>query len=619
MPRRGRAREYEEEDSMYEVERDMYPRRGRDERRFEEDIRYKRRGPEMTPTEKLERMHLQPQRGPEIVREIHEYPRELTPAPMPPMPPRREPEDFGLPPRERLRGFERDEGPARRGRPRPRELDMEEKVVFREESDGNVTDSESDGDMVVVPRKERLLRRRELDLPDEPKPRSRSLLEDRRLREMEFERDDLSRRDELKGPHRRHQSGPFYEKTSHSRHRHRHHRHKNLGDADDELDDEFEREMYARGARKRRPGRSVEEEDIIFETQERSSSPEIVIPRAPSPVDMRERHVHERRRKVYPPRASNSEIEFMEPEPRHRDRGRRSKSDQEEVLIVRREDKAIPPPVPLPGRRLSPEPYRRERPIPVDSPKPRSMEREKDMLTVVRRDGSRESLEEEEIIEEDFYGPRGHRPPFRKEVQTKEELDIVRGPPRGKPPTRTEIVTQEIKPPRYADRESKLVINDVRESDEEPDRQPGKIGRRYVGIKDRRENLWTEITKDLVVKEALERSGYEYEETDSFYYIFSYLEQGDVDALIERSEEIRCARRRRIQEIHRERASMPPAPAPPPLMALPAAEKAPPLLLDHHPPPPPPRFFRDERRKKERDLVVEGSRRRPPPRSSEWW
>lgn len=42
--------------------------------------------------------------------------------------------------------------------------------------------------------------------------------------------------------------------------------------------------------------------------------------------------------------------------------------------------------------------------------------------------------------------------------------------------------------------------------------------------KERRNERWTEITKDLVVREALERLGYEFEETRMFYYIFSYLE-----------------------------------------------------------------------------------------------
>ncbi|PYI06169.1 hypothetical protein BO78DRAFT_470184 [Aspergillus sclerotiicarbonarius CBS 121057] len=607
MPRRGRAREYDEED-MYEAERDVYPRRGRDERFFEEDPRYKRRGPEAPPIEKLERLHFQAQRVPEILREAPEYPRELAPPIM-----RREPENLEPLPRERLRGYDRDrdEVAGRRGRPRSRGLDMEEEVVFRDETDRRYTDSDSDRDLLVVPKKERPVYRRRYEIPQEPKPRSRSLLEEKIVRESDYEQDGLLLpTDAAKAHHRRHRSGPFYETSSRSRHKHESHRHRSIDEADDELDEEVDEDkILIREARKRRPARSVEEEDIFFDGRERSSSPEIVIPRAPSPVQMppvRERHVHESRRKVYPPRAPSPEIVLTEAEIRQRERGRKGRSDKEDIFIVRREDEEVLPP----PRRPSADPYRREKPVPIDPPKPRSLEREKEKLTIIRRDGSRESLVEEEF-EEDFYRPRGHGFPPRKEKKAMEELEIVTDPPREKSSTRAEIVTQEIKPSRYSDRESKLVINDVKESDEIPERPFGKIGRRYVGIKDRRESLWTEITKDLVVKEALERSGYEYEETGSFYYIFSYLEQEDVDALIEVSEDIRRARRRRIQEIHRERASMPLGR--PPL--IPAADKTGPLLLDH--PPCPPRFVRDERRKKERDVVVEGNRWRPP-RSERW-
>lgn len=35
--------------------------------------------------------------------------------------------------------------------------------------------------------------------------------------------------------------------------------------------------------------------------------------------------------------------------------------------------------------------------------------------------------------------------------------------------------------------------------------------------------MWTEITKDLVVREAIEQMGYEYEETKWFFYIMDYL------------------------------------------------------------------------------------------------
>lgn len=36
-------------------------------------------------------------------------------------------------------------------------------------------------------------------------------------------------------------------------------------------------------------------------------------------------------------------------------------------------------------------------------------------------------------------------------------------------------------------------------------------------------DMWTEITKDLIIREAIEEIGYDYEETEYFYYIFQYL------------------------------------------------------------------------------------------------
>lgn len=51
----------------------------------------------------------------------------------------------------------------------------------------------------------------------------------------------------------------------------------------------------------------------------------------------------------------------------------------------------------------------------------------------------------------------------------------------------------------------------------------GEIGRRYAGARDLKDGLWTEITKDLVVKEAIVEAGYEFEETDDFFYIIAYL------------------------------------------------------------------------------------------------
>lgn len=51
--------------------------------------------------------------------------------------------------------------------------------------------------------------------------------------------------------------------------------------------------------------------------------------------------------------------------------------------------------------------------------------------------------------------------------------------------------------------------------------------------------LWTEITKDLITREAIEDCGYQYEETDLFYYIFEYLSRENISELIELTADIR--------------------------------------------------------------------------------
>ena len=48
-------------------------------------------------------------------------------------------------------------------------------------------------------------------------------------------------------------------------------------------------------------------------------------------------------------------------------------------------------------------------------------------------------------------------------------------------------------------------------------------GRRFEAEKTKEDRMWTEVTKDLVTKEALAERGYEYEEQGPFYYIFKYL------------------------------------------------------------------------------------------------
>ncbi len=51
----------------------------------------------------------------------------------------------------------------------------------------------------------------------------------------------------------------------------------------------------------------------------------------------------------------------------------------------------------------------------------------------------------------------------------------------------------------------------------------GDYGDRRVAPRSKKKEMWTEITKDLVVKDAIEMVGLEYEETEYFYYVMEYL------------------------------------------------------------------------------------------------
>ncbi len=55
------------------------------------------------------------------------------------------------------------------------------------------------------------------------------------------------------------------------------------------------------------------------------------------------------------------------------------------------------------------------------------------------------------------------------------------------------------------------------------DRREERPPRRYVAERDRFSDMWTEITKDLVVREAIEAMGYEFDETEFFFYVMDYL------------------------------------------------------------------------------------------------
>jgi hypothetical protein len=132
-----------------------------------------------------------------------------------------------------------------------------------------------------------------------------------------------------------------------------------------------------------------------------------------------------------------------------------------------------------------------------------------------------ESDEEVQVFEEGQYTRRDAGGPQRRSTPTVtvEDKAIVRVDSGSHGSADQETRRER----RVSTRRSRSINGHGRVSDENIDRKDGRIGRRYIGVKDKRDRLWTEITKDLVVREAIERAGYEYEETDSFYYIFSYL------------------------------------------------------------------------------------------------
>jgi len=72
-------------------------------------------------------------------------------------------------------------------------------------------------------------------------------------------------------------------------------------------------------------------------------------------------------------------------------------------------------------------------------------------------------------------------------------------------------------------------------------------------VKPKTKDMWTEITKDLVIREAIDSMGYDCEETEDFFYVMEYLKYEDVLQLVEISDDIRRRRKSRIRQIEYER------------------------------------------------------------------
>ncbi|PHH60737.1 hypothetical protein CDD82_2240 [Ophiocordyceps australis] len=115
------------------------------------------------------------------------------------------------------------------------------------------------------------------------------------------------------------------------------------------------------------------------------------------------------------------------------------------------------------------------------------------------------------------------------------------------------LVPRDPSPAPARDRSSMAVYDREREIDVDIDRRVTRSPLPPPPPPAPAKDMWTEITKDLVMREAIEELGYEYEETREFFYIMDYLKYEDVCELTERSESIRRARKDRVREIQWER------------------------------------------------------------------
>lgn len=117
---------------------------------------------------------------------------------------------------------------------------------------------------------------------------------------------------------------------------------------------------------------------------------------------------------------------------------------------------------------------------------------------------------------------------------------------------------------RGRDREQRLSVQIIDKDGRGPSRDRGveieKVVDRRIAVRTgsnppppRRNAMWTEISKDLVIREAIQEMGYEFEETEAHYYIIDFLAHDDVVRLVDHSERIRAARKDRAREIQWER------------------------------------------------------------------
>jgi hypothetical protein len=566
MPRR--ARPVEHDDVIDDTEYRVYPRRAKGEPLVDLDARYGHRIPHEPVGEILERRHAREKVRPDIPHESYEYLQDdaLVADRLARL-------DLNAYSPEKIEKYVNQRLNARqtRGRPQSKASSVEETYFSPDESKQIYTDSESDEIENYLEKTKRPTPRHKPDIRKEPLSRSKHVKEEKRTRRPVIEEPIYTKSsrsveevtEDWKGSHG-------------ARPRSFHRSHYNLGfeaeDDESDMSEDSELEDIPKHRRQRvtrrnrvelkYPSRTrdISSSSSFLSSSESPGSSESELPKVPLPVpippvykDPSRRHKSLSHGRIStgpftaaapplaetgfqlpspptPPRVPSLETVLSERDARHRyaeptlpflivmidpyDRNRIEKAAKETVGVERRSRESLHLPHEPPVQR------KKEKPIAiVETPE---IARKRDAIVQDERLGPRSSYKKHEIVEEDYY--RSRDPHWSSpSSETMEGWAIVQAP--AKPSNSSEKEVVDVCEERHSRHKQQLskAAEKEREHRHKGDRPRSKVGPRYIGVRDRKDRLWTEITKDLVVKEAIDRAGYEYEEMDTLYYIFSYL------------------------------------------------------------------------------------------------
>ncbi|KAA6413806.1 MAG: hypothetical protein FRX48_02168 [Lasallia pustulata] len=583
------AREVEREEIVYR------PRERERERPMErevdrEEVVYRSRTRDLPPPQQITRE-----------REVFEYrPRE--PSPLPPPQIAREREVFEFRPRERERprepSYEREEITIRRDeREKSRDRERDEIIIRRDERTREKS-RERERDEIVIRRDERSRERPRRGGYEEEDITIRRQERDRPRRGGYEEEDITIKREEREKPR-----GRGYEEDDIIIRR-------GVGPRERTRENSFEREEITirRDERERPREPDYQKEEIIIRREKPRESepepepepeplppPEPAVIRAPpihQEIITHHRHIDHGFEVLAPapaplppprPRSPSPEPERSFEEIDIRRRGSRNGRRYDDEIIIDRET--------ISG------PRRAKAPAPAPTPAPEEP----------RRARARDDFDLDD--EAEYYNRRVGERAYMGEAYNGFTKDwaIVDVPPgtkrvemEGVGGAKEEVTWQRyngVRRAQFVPEAGELEVYGGREKEREREREVVETrelvvdtrdrGRRFVAEKTKEDVMWTEITKDLVIKEAIEECGYGFEETEFFFYVMEYLRYEDVLKLVDLTEDIRRERKERIREIQWEREHMP----------LPPVERRRPLELDW-----------DEERVFEREVVYEPPR-----------